>query len=149
MLHVDFTFMSNRVVRIWKSSHPNQWCYINTDHGTRPLTAAFVKTTNWFSGPSLLVKQQHAHTAQTCSELVQPDADQEVCPEVTTQSTKSILGANRFKRFSTWKALVWEIASLIKKSRSLTKTPLTDASNTNDKVQATTVIIKFEQDSFI
>lgn len=84
--------MSNRVVRIRKSSHSNQWCYINTeenpaDHGTRPLSAAALRATNWFSGPSMLVKSQPDSIAQTIFDLVQPDTDEEIRPEVTTLST--------------------------------------------------------------
>ncbi len=52
-------YVSNRVVRIRKSTNPEQWHYIAisqnpADHATRPVPAAELQKTNWFSGPALL-----------------------------------------------------------------------------------------------
>lgn len=70
------------------------------DDGTRPVAAAALINTNWFSGPSYLSKPQQDQTTQTDNfELVHPDTDQEIRPEVTTFSTKvteSLLGSHRF-----------------------------------------------------
>ncbi|KAK7921993.1 hypothetical protein WMY93_008895 [Mugilogobius chulae] len=58
-----YVYVSNRIARIRKSSHPNQWHFICTeenpaDHGTRPVTATALKDTNWFSGPAFLWRRR-------------------------------------------------------------------------------------------
>ncbi|XP_075315887.1 uncharacterized protein LOC142375626 [Odontesthes bonariensis] len=151
-----YVYVSNRITRIRKSSHPHQWHYINTeqnpaDHGTRPLAATDLKGTNWFSGPSFLSKPQQENTALNDNfELIHPDQDQEIRPEVTAISTKvtlvpNVLGAQRFERFSSWKSLVRAISRLIKRVRSKVKVPDSDGSREEESVQATVVIIRSTQ----
>lgn len=149
-----YVYVSNRITWIRKTSHPHQWYYINTeenraDHGTRPVAAAVLKSTNWFSGPSFLSKPQQEHATQTDNfELVHSGVDQEIRPEVTTISTKvteSLLGSHRFERFSTWKSLTRAVSRLIKKVQSVIKTPNSDSSRGDESAQATTIIIKAAQ----
>ncbi|XP_072321671.1 uncharacterized protein [Eucyclogobius newberryi] len=151
-----YVYVSNRITRIRKSSHPNQWHYICTeenpaDHGTRPVNAAALKDTNWFSGPALLVKPFDNHSTQASFDLVQPNADMEIRPVVTTMSTnvkKDKLGAIRFERFSTWKSAVRAVSSLIKKAKNMSS-PQNDINDRDVSVQATIVILKaLQQDCF-
>lgn len=151
-----YVYVSNRVTRIRESSHPQQWHYISTeqnpaDHGTRPLAAADLKSTNWFSGPSFLSRSQQRNTAPVDNfELIHPDQDQEIRPEVTAINTKVsvaskyLLGAQRFERFSSWKSLVRGISRLIKRVRNEVKSPDSE-SNKGEDAQATAVIIRATQ----
>ncbi|XP_051239353.1 uncharacterized protein LOC127353832 [Dicentrarchus labrax] len=151
-----YVYVSNRITRIRKSSHPHQWHYINTeqnpaDHGTRPLAATDLKSTNWFSGPSFLSRPQQENTAPIDNfELIHPDQDREIRPEVTAISTKvtlvpDVLGAQRFERFSSWKSLVRAISRLIKRVRSEVKVPDSEGSRGEESAQATVVIIRAMQ----
>ncbi|XP_076849002.1 uncharacterized protein LOC143497110 [Brachyhypopomus gauderio] len=117
-----YLYVSNRVIRIRKSTQPDQWHYVSTernpaDHGTRPIPAALLQHTSWLSGPSFL---RHTDTGEefnaSCFELIEPEMDNEVRPQATTYATKvagKYLGSHRFNRFSTWKSLVRGIATLI------------------------------------
>ena len=73
--------------------------------------------------------------------------DQEIRPEVATfdtKVTKDHLESHRFERFSTWKSLTRAVSKLIKKVRSVTKTPNSGSIN-DEGSQATTTIIKAAQ----
>jgi len=53
-----YTYVANRVIRIRKSSHPDQWHYISTennpaDHATRPIHASHLQHTTWLSSSLL------------------------------------------------------------------------------------------------
>ncbi|XP_039885710.1 uncharacterized protein LOC120732292 [Simochromis diagramma] len=120
-----YVYVSNRIAQIRKSSRPDQWHYITTeenpaDHGTRPTTAAALKGTNWFTGPSFLLGPSKRLLPQSDDfELIHPEVDPEVRPEVTTFSSmvkESSLGAQRFLTFSTWRALTRAVSTLIKKA---------------------------------
>ena len=99
-----YVYVSNRVIRIRKSTHPDQWHHVNTDHnpadhGTRPVPAALLKHTNWFSGPAFLTRPKTEETVQLKAfELVEPDT--EIRPQVgtfTTKATEDQLGSYRFE----------------------------------------------------
>ena len=76
-----YAYVANRVSRIRNSSQPEQWHFVSTehhpaDHGTRPVQAALLGDTNWFSGPSFLEKGDGATPTQSESfELVGPHTD--------------------------------------------------------------------------
>lgn len=58
---IFYVYVANRVTRIRKSTHPDQWCYVNNDsnpadHATRPILAVLLKYTSWFSGPPFLTQ---------------------------------------------------------------------------------------------
>ncbi|XP_073713971.1 uncharacterized protein [Misgurnus anguillicaudatus] len=125
-----YTYVANRVIRIRKSSHPEQWHYISTennpaDHATRPIHASLLQHTNWFSGPSCLT-QSHPEPAQIdIFTLVEPDVDVEIRPDVTTLITvtsETQLKSHRFERFSHWMTLCRAIALLIRVARSFKTT---------------------------
>lgn len=152
-----YVYVSNRVVRIRKSSHPHHWSYVNieenpTDHGTRPVTATALKDTNWFSRPLFMSNPQLDGATQTDNfVLVHPVMDQEIRPEVTTFVTKvtgSLLGSHRFERFSTWRSLTRAVFRLIQRARTALKTPIICGARESESAQATTVIIKAAQQDF-
>lgn len=74
-----YVYVSNRVTHIGKSKHPVQWHHASTeqnpaDHGTKPVPAAALKHTNWFSGPAFLTRTETEETTQSeIFELVGPD----------------------------------------------------------------------------
>ncbi|XP_073449004.1 uncharacterized protein [Aquarana catesbeiana] len=144
-----YMYVSNRVIRIRKSTRPEQWHYISTDknpadHGTRPVLAAALKHTNWFSGPSFLTRSEIEETTQfETFELVEPDNDKEVRAQVTafsTITTRGNLGAHRFERFSSWKSLIRAIRKLIHLAKSFCRATTTDKRNSNHLMQAKIII---------
>ena len=57
-------YVANRVARIRKSTSPEQWHFVSTehnpaDHGTRSVATAVLKDTNWFKGPAFLTRDLH------------------------------------------------------------------------------------------
>ncbi len=120
-----YVYVSNRVLRIRKSSHPNQWKYVHTaenpaDIATRSVTAAHLQDTSWLYGPKFLLNNPQTLHEENTHELVNPSSDAEVRPEVSTLNTTLMsksLGAQRFSKFSTWKSSTRTIARLLHISR--------------------------------
>ncbi|XP_056400351.1 uncharacterized protein LOC130294492 [Hyla sarda] len=149
-----YTYVANRVTRIRKSTSPEQWHHISTDknpadHGTRLVPAAALKQTNWFVGPSFLRKPETKETTQVETfELIEPDQDKEVRPQVTvcrTIVTRDSLGAHRFERFSSWKSLNRAIGKLICLARSSCRATNTDQRSNGHLEQAKVMIIRCVQ----
>lgn len=114
-----YVYVANRVTRIRKSSHPNQWHYINTchnpaDHGSKSVPAALLKDTNWFSGPAFLTKPG-------LDESPQPEVFDFQVSTCATKATSGGIGSHRFSRFSSWKSLIRATARLIQKARAYSK----------------------------
>lgn len=118
-----YLYVANRVTRIRKSTHPDQWCYVNTnnnpaDIATRAVSAERLQYTRWFFGPQFLL-QSNAQELTETFELVEPDA--EIRPDISVLATKisaAQLTSHRFERFSSWKVLCKSIARLIHVARS-------------------------------
>ena len=109
-----FTYVTNRVGRIRKSSDPEQWSYIAAgenpaDEGTRCVPPELIMNSTWIKEPTFLAEQ----------DLLQPDSDyalvdamndKEIKPSVTSLKTNVSkmhqLGTERFRRFSDWTRLV-------------------------------------------
>ncbi|XP_067309102.1 uncharacterized protein [Pseudorasbora parva] len=114
-----YVYVANRVVRIRKSTNPEQWHHIATsqnpaDNATRPVSVAELQNTNWLSGPAFL-RQTHVSEQAEHFSLIDPESDSEIRPEITTLATKvnkCQLGSHRFSRFSSWKSLVRGVAIL-------------------------------------
>ncbi|KAL4009520.1 hypothetical protein ACER0C_003372 [Sarotherodon galilaeus] len=149
-----YVYVANRVARIRKSSQPEQWHFVSSehnpaDHGTRPVPAALLRDTNWFSGPSFLENDERvALTPPEFFELVEPDGDADVRPLIATFATGASerqLGSHRFECFSSWKTLVCGIAKLVQKVRSCAKTLEGDLTKVDERTQARTVIVQTVQ----
>lgn len=120
-----YIYVSNRVDKILAFSQPDQWTYIPTnfnpaDQGTRCLKAELLQESMWLMGPSVLKDQ--VQPVSTDFELVNPDEDAEVRPQVKvvsqvtvakTQVCQSSLGIETFERFSSLQSLVRAIAWII------------------------------------
>lgn len=69
------------------------------------MSAEALKNTNWFSGSDFLDQvHEEKPSPEAGVSLVEPDADEEIQPEVAVCSTKAAkgqLGASYFERFST------------------------------------------------
>lgn len=125
-----YVYVANRVTRIRKSSHPNQWHYISTshnpaDHGSRSVPATLLKDTNWFSGPPFLTKPELDESPQPeIFDLLHPESDAEIHPQVSTYATKVTgggIGSYQFSRFSSWKSLTHATVRLIQRARAYSK----------------------------
>eukprot|EP00079_Xenopus_tropicalis_P026785 XP_012820751.2 PREDICTED: uncharacterized protein LOC101731053 [Xenopus tropicalis] len=115
-----YVYVSNRILRIRRSTHLKQWHYVPSeknpaDHATRAVPAACLKQTSWFTGPSFLYSSEQNDPADGY-ELIDTTSDPEIRPQVSTLCTDTSsmhLGSHRFKRFSTWKSLVRSITCLL------------------------------------
>ncbi|XP_057696133.1 uncharacterized protein LOC130918451 [Corythoichthys intestinalis] len=115
-----YVYVSNRVLRIRRSSHSSQWHYVSTeqnpaDHATRSVPAGQLSATNWFRGPKYLCATKN-NIAEIHYDLVDPSSDPDVRPLVSTLSTTAtvkLLGSQRFSRFSSWRSLIRAITRLI------------------------------------
>lgn len=117
-----YLYVSNRVTRIRQSTYPNQWYYVPTsqnptDHAARFMPACQLQHSSWLSGPAFLYHDNVAEMSQSnVFALIEPEADDEICPEVTTLATKtteSQLGYQHFEQCSSWRTLNHTIAKLI------------------------------------
>ena len=144
-----YVYVANRVARIRKSTSPEQWHFVSTehnpaDHGTRSVPAAVLKDTNWLTGPSFLSRDTSSQPETF--ELIHPDADVDIRPQqvtaFTTNASESELGSHRLERFSSWRTLSRAIAKLILKVRSCMKSP---NSETDAQTQAKLVILRNAQ----
>ncbi|XP_035536922.1 uncharacterized protein LOC118342476 [Morone saxatilis] len=147
-------YVANRVNRIRKSSHPHQWQYVATeqnpaDHATRPKSVDILRASNWFSGPGFL-KSSREPPESNSFDLVNPELDVEVRPQVAVNYTKAAEGqfsSTRFERFSGWKRLLQAITKLIQVTRTFTKTHKVDA--VDARWQAKAVVIRcVQQESY-
>lgn len=121
------TYVLDRVLRIRHFSRPEQSHYVRTeenpaDHASRSLPASHLAETSWFTGPSFL-HQPTAEKPQTSErfELIEPEKDSEIRPNVQTCATyldEGILTSDRFQRFSTFTSLVRGVAFLIHMAKS-------------------------------
>lgn len=114
-----YVYVSNRVNRIRRSSQPSQWHYIASsqnpaDHATHSVPAYHLLLTNWLTGPDILFQSQKS--VNDTYDLVEPNIDAEVRPQVSTLKTTActkLLGSHRFSKFSTWKSLTRALARLL------------------------------------
>lgn len=114
-----YVYVSNRVLRIRRSSSPRQWRYVATnqnpaDHATRSVAAGTLKDTNWLSGPRFLSKPKQ-NVPDITFDLVDPGSDPDIRPLVSTLSTATAskqLGSQRFTKFSSWRSLTRAITHL-------------------------------------
>ncbi|XP_036003032.1 uncharacterized protein LOC118566091 isoform X2 [Fundulus heteroclitus] len=115
-----YVYVSNRVLRIRRSSRPDQWRYVPTDlnpadHATRSIPAGQLKHTNWLSGPKFLSKPEPSISDSTY-DLVDPSTDPDIRPLVSALSTTASnkqLDSQRFAKFSTWKSLIRAVTRLV------------------------------------
>lgn len=116
-----YVYVHNRVERIRRSTHAHQWCYVPThlnpaDHATRGLPAEHLSHSTWLSGPPFLTDSSQGQTQEVPFDLINPEHDTELRPEVVSCATslsKGTLGTARFERFSSWSRLSKTIARLL------------------------------------
>ncbi len=129
-----YVYVHNRVQRIRQSSRPEQWHYVRTeenpaDHASRSLPASCLAQTSWFTGPSFLRQPPAGKTQMTETfELIEPENDSEIRPQVQTCATnleEPELTSNRFQRFSTFTSLVRGVAFLVHMAKSFKHTTKT------------------------
>ncbi|XP_076832060.1 uncharacterized protein LOC143477359 [Brachyhypopomus gauderio] len=144
-----YVYVANRVARIRRSTSPEQWQFVSTehnpaDHGTRSVPAAVLKDTSWLKGPAFLSRDTYSQPE--AFDLIDPDADKDIRPQQVTAFTVKVseggLGSHRFERFSSWKTLSRALAKLIHKVRSCLKCL---DSKTDALTQAKLIIIRNAQ----
>lgn len=146
-----YVYVANRVIRIRKSTHPNQWHHVATDHNpadhaTRPIPAGLLEHTTWLCGPAFLKQAETGEAMFENFELVHPETDKEIQPQVTALSTKAergCLNTQRFERFSVWRSMIRGVSRLIHRARACSKSPKQDAQDAQS--QAKVVVIRCVQ----
>ncbi|XP_069109957.1 uncharacterized protein [Argopecten irradians] len=120
-----YNYVCNRVTRIRKSSTPEQWNFVSTEHnpadqGTRPIHAKDLLESKWLHGPTFLLEG-----TEYSDDLV-PEVsadDKEVRPEVSCLLTKAKVSGEtilkRCEKFSNWHQLVTAMGTLIKLARRI------------------------------
>lgn len=87
------------------------------DHATRPIAVAQLQHSNCFSGPGFLYCDKAAETLESnLFTLIDPEADDEICPDITPLATKaaeSQLGSQHFEQCLSWRTLYQTIVRLI------------------------------------
>ncbi len=129
-----YVYVNNRVLRIRRSSQPEQWYYIRSDQNpadiaTRSISAACLANSPWLLGPRFLVDSPSPPEKETFK-LINPALDADVRPEMTNMSTTTVskkLGSQRFSRFSNWQSLIRSVGRLIHIANVFHK-PATDES---------------------
>ncbi len=125
-----YVYVANRVAQIRSSTKPEQWYHVGSglnpaDIGTRFMPANTLPHTNWFSGPEFLQQPFLGETTKDESfELIEPEKDQEIRPQVATlvtNVTEQSLGSHRFERFSEWRSLVRSVAKLVHVAKSISE----------------------------
>ncbi|KAI2645807.1 Protein CASC3 [Labeo rohita] len=116
-----YIYVNNRVQRIKQFTKPEQWHCVPSDenpadHGSCSVPASKLLTTTWLTGPPFLHGEPSwAPEEQISFELVHPDDDKEIRPEVNTLYTnvsENNLSSNQWERFSNWKSAVKAVAHL-------------------------------------
>jgi len=115
-----YVYVANRVQLIRSMSLPSQWRYIESeinpaDLSTRGIPASKLQQSSWITGPDFL---KHRRQLPTLGNIEVSTSDPEVRREVKTTKTTlmaedSILGTERFKRFSSFVSLQRGIALLL------------------------------------
>ncbi len=125
-----YVYVANRVAQIRSSTKPEQWYHAGSglnpaDIGTKVMPAINLPHTNWFSCPEFLEQPFLGETAKDeLFELVEPEKDQEIRPQVATlvtNVTEQSLGSHRFEHFSKWRSLVRSVAKLVHVAKSLSE----------------------------
>ncbi|XP_063758693.1 uncharacterized protein LOC134877201 [Eleginops maclovinus] len=161
-----YLYVSNRVTRIRRSTHPSQWHYVPTDlnpadHATRFMPARQLQQSSWLSGPAFLYQNKAAEISDSSVfALIEPEVDEEIRPEATVLATKaseSQLGSQHFERCSSWRTLYHTVARLIHVAASFKGKSdkdekkgwkcFGDASSMSELLQAKAVIIRSVQHS--
>ncbi|XP_076861369.1 uncharacterized protein LOC143514271 [Brachyhypopomus gauderio] len=113
-----YVFVSNRVHRIWQSSHPNQWQYVASknnpaDHATRSVSVSQLQVTNWLTGPKFLLQPHSSSSPDSDFQLIDPGADPELRPATfLTKVAGTQLDSQRFEKFSSWERLTRAVTRL-------------------------------------
>lgn len=115
-----YVYVNNRVQRIRQSTTPEQWRYVPTDlnpadYGSRSVPASQLGNTSWLTGPSFLLSPKPPAEQHAGFDLLDPENDADIRPEVKTLSThinESLPNSKRWERFSTWRSLIHAVARL-------------------------------------
>lgn len=113
-------YVNNRVQRIRRSTCPEQWKYGPTDHNpadhaSRSILAENLMKITWLTGPAFLYRSLERETTSTPMDLVEPESDAEIRPEVSVCATKVVchkLDTTYFEKFSDWQRLLHTISRL-------------------------------------
>ena len=152
-----YVYVSNRVERIRRTSAPHKWNYVVThlnpaDLATRSVEGSDLKESMWHTGPKFLYNSDPTasnHNGETTAEILPEDP--EVRKDVKVFATHveartTLIGSERFSRFSKWSNLQGAIAKLINVARSHRKACIqSDIATAQLYHQAKVVIIRSAQ----
>ncbi len=122
-----YVYIHNRIQRIRQSPCSGPWKYVPmhlnpADIGSRTVTSDLLSSRTWLKGPAFLHDVSlHSPELQEAYDLIDPDVDSEVRPQVVasfTHVTRDVIHPQRFERFSKFSTLLTAVAHLIHVARS-------------------------------
>ncbi|CAG2211826.1 unnamed protein product [Mytilus edulis] len=128
-----------RAIMVLHSNEPNHLTILSQKMKEKQKARSNSSNTTWFRGPSFLL-QEIDLTSKTDHNLVDPELDREVRPEIKTLKTTSVESkplesvSSRFDRYSEWRKLVSAINCLRSKIKHY-KSVKTLKSNTMNVVE--------------
>ncbi|XP_048586639.1 uncharacterized protein LOC125568412 [Nematostella vectensis] len=161
-----YTYVANRVQIIRSMTSPDQWYYLESalnpaDQATRGLKASALMTSTWIKGPDFLNQGEYVTTKEDNETLApnDPEVRKEVKATKTAKTHKTGLGADRFKRFSSFESLQHALAIVIafvrrfKSRRNATKKEINQDDDSHRQLpipieilnQATAIVVREAQ----
>ncbi len=146
-------FVANRIQRIKQSTDANQWRYVTSeenpaDYASRGLTAEKLMSSNWFTGPEFLWKNELPRDVKVGDiEVNDPELRKSQVHNTHTNEERSLL--DRLNKFSDWTRAVKATARLkrcAKEAKGLNPR-VNEASSIEERKEAEFTIIKMVQQS--
>ena len=145
-------FVANRIQRIKSTTDPEQWQYVKSednpaDHGSRGLVADQLVSSNWFTGPDFLWKEELPSGDNKVGEVSDNDPELRKVQVLSTEVKEDRTLLDRLSRFSDWKRAVKAIACLKRCAKQIKglKPKITEATNVEERQEAELFIIKLVQ----
>ncbi len=146
-------FVANRIQWIKQSTDAKQWRYVTSeenpaDYGSRGLTAEGLMSSNWFTGPEFLWKNELLGDVKVGDIKVNdPELRKSQVHNTHTNEERALLG--RLNKFSDWTRAVKAIARLKRcaKDAKVLNPRVNEASSIEERKEAEFTIIKMVQQS--
>ncbi|XP_073667523.1 uncharacterized protein [Paramisgurnus dabryanus] len=146
-------FVANRVQRIKQSTDAKQWRNVTSeenpaDYASRGLTAEELISSNWFTGPKFLWREELPRDVKV-EEIVDNDPELRKAQVHKTQTNEESSLLDRLQKFSDWSRLIKAIARLQRRAKELKDVSprVNEATSIEERKNAELTIIKMVQQS--
>ncbi|XP_052445763.1 uncharacterized protein LOC127987458 [Carassius gibelio] len=146
-------FVANRIQRIKQSTDTKQWRYVTSkenpaDHASRGLTSEELISSNWFTGPRFLWKDELPSDVKV-GEIIDNDPELRKAQVHKTQAKEERSLLDRLQKFSDWTRVVKAIARLKRCSREVKglSSRVNEATSIEERQDAELTVIRMVQQS--